>query len=93
MEKMRKEKLVKKYRPIRNEEGLEIGVESFYEKIPEKNRYAEGNKFLEFSKMKRNKNIVSNSMEVEKPNESLHETSVKALKKSNVTKSNSDPSK
>ena len=91
---MKKEKLVKKYKPIKDESGHEIGVQSFYEKIPQKNRYIQGNKFMEFSKMKRNKNIISNSMETSKLNESNNEAdTVKALKKSKARNKNSNASK
>ena len=78
----------KKYRQILDENGEDIGLESYYEEIAPKNRYKEGNKFLEYAKMKKKR--VSESMldqtsryeDSESQKGSQGAINVKALKKS-----------
>lgn len=54
--------MVKKYRPVINSDGEDMGVESFYEEQAEKNRYKEGNKFMLQGNQKRKK-IISQSVD------------------------------
>lgn len=46
LERMKKNRMQKKYRQIFDEDGEDLGVESYYEEIKPKNRYLEGNKFM-----------------------------------------------
>lgn len=54
---LKNNKIIKKYRPLLNSNGEDIGVESFYEQKTDVNRYKEGNKFMQEGNAKRKKNI------------------------------------
>lgn len=51
---------MKKYKQAYDSDGEDIGLESYYEQIKPKDRYKEGNKNLEYAKMKKKK--LSQSM-------------------------------
>lgn len=61
-EEMKLRKVVKKYRPVVDADGVDVGVESFYEEQKEKDRYQEGNKFMNQGNLKRKK-VVSLSVD------------------------------
>ena len=55
--------MVKKYRPIINSDGQDIGVQSFYEEKKGGDRYKDGNRFMQIGNLKRKKH-VSQSVDV-----------------------------
>lgn len=56
-EEMKKNNMIKKYKPVIDSSGSQIGVETYYEEKKPKNRYFEGNKFMEEGNLKRKKNM------------------------------------
>ena len=64
-ERLKKNNLQKKYRQILDSDGEDIGLQSYYEEIKQKNRYEEGNKFLQIAKMRKKRMSHSLALESE----------------------------